>query len=40
VQTFFNTFESDTVQENADFFDFAGNGDIGIQDVQALFNEL
>ncbi len=44
VQAFFETFRSEPVIENAESFDFSGSGgpnpDIGITDVQALFDKL
>jgi PKD repeat protein len=39
VQVFFQNRNSDVVQDNAEFFNFAGNDppDVSIGDVQALF---
>jgi hypothetical protein len=40
VQAFFNTFNSDVVQNNVDAFDFDDDGSVDIFDVQQLFEDL
>jgi hypothetical protein len=40
VQALFNVYETQVVQNNAAAFDFDGDGEVSITDVQALFDQL
>ncbi|MFB6162590.1 MAG: right-handed parallel beta-helix repeat-containing protein [Halococcoides sp.] len=40
VNTFFQNSDTSTVQDNAEFFDFTGEGQISLQDVMALFGRV
>jgi hypothetical protein len=40
VQGLFDTYQTDAVQQNSEFFDFDGNDQVDIFDVQNLFSRL